>query len=87
MGNYDEVTAIGPMYDDYRGIPALEELLGHTPERWYTFFPNDPYASGPDRTIDYLFFSDEWALHNSYVVQEGTLTVSDHLPVVGIFSR
>jgi endonuclease/exonuclease/phosphatase family metal-dependent hydrolase len=87
MGNYDEVTAIGPMYDEYRGIPALEELQGHTPERWYTYFPNDPYASGPDRTIDYLFFSDAWKLSNSYVVQEGALEISDHLPVVGVFRR
>jgi endonuclease/exonuclease/phosphatase family metal-dependent hydrolase len=87
MGNYDEVTAIGPMYDEYRAIPALEELQGRTPERWYTYFPNDPYATGPDRTIDYLFFSHEWELRSSYVIQEAALKISDHLPVVGVFSR
>lgn len=87
MGNYDEVTAVGPMYDDYRGIPALEELKGRTPERWYTHYPNDPTASGPDRTIDYVFFSNDWELRNSYVIQDGALRISDHLPVVGVFGK
>lgn len=86
MGNYDEVTAIGPLYDKYSGIPPLQELLGSTPEYWYTHYPNDPYASGPDRTIDYVFFSDDWELRDSYIVQDGALEISDHLPVVGVFS-
>jgi len=85
-GNYDEHPQLAPLYEKYRAIPSLEHLMSDDVQAWYTHFPNDPTVAGPDRTIDYLFYSDEWSLQNAYIVQEEALHISDHLPVVGIYS-
>ena len=85
-GNYDENPQIRPLYDKYRAIPSLRHLMAEDPRAWYTHFPNDPTAAGPDRTIDYLFYSNQWALQDQYVIQQEALHISDHLPVVGVYS-
>jgi endonuclease/exonuclease/phosphatase family metal-dependent hydrolase len=85
-GNYDENPQIKPLYEKYRAIPALHHLTSDTPQAWYTHFPNDPTVTGPDRTIDYLFYSDQWSLDDAYILQQDTLQISDHLPVVGVYS-
>ncbi len=85
-GDFDEDPQIKPLYDNYRGIPSIEHLTSSDADTWYTHYPNDPTVSGPDRTIDYLFYSDQWSLNDAYVLQEGTLSISDHLPVVGVYS-
>ena len=85
-GNYDEDPQIAPLYEKYRAIPALHHLTSDAPEPWYTHFPNDPTVNGPDRTIDYLFYSNQWSLDDAYIVQEEALHISDHLPVVGVYS-
>lgn len=84
--NYDEIPQIKPLYDKYRAIPALQHLTTSDPHPWYTHFPNDPSATGPDRTIDYQFYSDQWSLDDAYIMQEEALQISDHLPVVGVYS-
>ena len=85
-GNYDETPQIGPLYEKYRGIPALHHLTSTEPQAWYTHFPNDPTVTEPDRTIDYQFYSNQWSLDDAYVLQKETLDISDHLPVVGIYA-
>ncbi len=85
-GRYDEQPQIQALYQRYRAVPDLGELLSDNAPAWYTFFPNDPTVSGPDRTIDYLFYSDQWSLADAKVVQDGALDISDHLPVVGVYS-
>lgn len=85
-GNYDENPQIKPLYDKYRGIPSIQHLTSSDAKAWYTHYPNDPTVTGPDRTIDYLFYSDQWSLNDAYVLQEGTLSISDHLPVIGVYS-
>ena len=85
-GEYDEVPAIQPLYDRYGAIPPLEGLMSDNPVRWYTHMPNDPTVSAPDRTIDYIFFSNQWTLEDARVLQDSAWEVSDHLPVVGRFS-
>ncbi len=82
---FDEQTALKPLYDRYGAIPAKPDLLGADAAHWLTHYPNDPAVTGPDRTIDYLFYSDQWQLLRAYVRQHDTLDVSDHLPVVGLF--
>ncbi|WP_439134372.1 endonuclease/exonuclease/phosphatase family protein [Pseudomaricurvus sp.] len=82
---FDEQTALAALSDRYRQIPSLMDLTGSHPEQWYTHFPNDPSVSGPDRTLDYLFYSDQWQLNDAYIRQSDTLDVSDHLPVIGVF--
>jgi len=84
-GHYNEVPELGPLYKKYRGVPSLDDLTSEDSSAWYTHFPNDPTVTGPDRTIDYLFYSDQWNLVDAYVRQEDTLHISDHLPVVGAY--
>lgn len=85
-GHFDDRPQIKPLYDKYRGIPSLQHLSSGDPRAWYTHFPNDPKATGPDRTIDYQFYSEYWSLDDAYIVQERALEISDHLPVVGVYS-
>ena len=85
-GLYNEIPELGPLYEKYRGIPSLQQLTSGDSSPWYTHFPNDPTVLGPDRTIDYLFYSDEWRLLDAYVRQEDTLQISDHLPVIGVYA-
>ena len=85
-GSYDLRPQIKPLYDAYRGIPSLERLLSEDPRAWYTHYPNDPSATGPDRTIDYQFYSRQWQLDDAYVMHGDALQISDHLPVVGVYS-
>lgn len=63
-------------------VPALHDANGNEQARWYTHSPNDPSVSGPDRTLDYLFYSPQLILLDAHVRQQDTLRISDHLPVV-----
>lgn len=85
-GNYDEDPQVKLLYDSYRGIPSLQHLGAGDPRAWYTHFPNDPTVAGPDRTIDYQFYSNQWSLDEAYIIQDSALEISDHLPVVGVYS-
>ena len=85
-GFYDENPQIQALYQSYRAVPDLKHLLSDDAPAWYTYFPNDPTVTGPDRTIDYLFFSEQWKLEGAEVLQQGTLSISDHLPVIGVYS-
>ena len=85
-GVYDKNPQIQALYRLYRAVPDLEGLLSDDASSWYTHFPNDPTVAAPDRTIDYLFYSGQWALDDAKVLQHGTLGISDHLPVVGVYS-
>ena len=85
-GSYDERPQIETLYDNYRAIPSLHDLTSANPEAWYTHFPNDPTVPAPDRTIDYLFYSNQWSLDDAYVVHGDALQVSDHFPVVGVYA-
>ena len=85
-GRYDENPQIQALYQRYRAVPDRQALLSDNASAWYTFFPNDPTVNGPDRTIDYLFFSEQWSLDDAQVLQQGTLNISDHLPVIGVYS-
>ncbi|WP_275546750.1 endonuclease/exonuclease/phosphatase family protein [Pseudomonas sp. Marseille-Q0931] len=69
----------------YPMIPSLQQASGAEQAQWYTHFPNDPAARGPDRTLDYLFHSPRLTPLASLVRQHDTLTISDHLPVIGRF--
>ncbi|EPN35082.1 endonuclease/exonuclease/phosphatase, partial [Pseudomonas syringae pv. actinidiae ICMP 19096] len=50
-----------------------------------THFPNDSRINGPDRTVDYLFYSPSLKRVSARVRRDDTLLISDHLPVIGRF--
>ncbi len=82
---YQEETELDVFLNKYQGVPGPADLNGQDHQQWFTYFPNDPSVSAPDRTIDYIFFSDQVVLTDSYVRHHDTLTVSDHLPVIAEF--
>ena len=81
-GLYDAPSALTLLYENYNAIPAIDDLSSELSSNWYTHYPNDPRVNGPDRTIDYIFYSDHWNVLSSYVRRKDTLDVSDHLPIV-----
>lgn len=77
-----EGTEMAPIFERYQPVPTLAELTGPDYADWFTHFPNDPAVGAPNKTIDYLFLSDDVTLGPHRVRQSGTLGISDHLPVI-----
>lgn len=77
-----ELAVLTEVYDS---VPSVEQAGGPDAEQWFTHAPNDPAVGGPDRTIDFLFHSRDLTLGEHAVLQDGTLQISDHLPVVATY--
>jgi hypothetical protein len=45
------------LWDKYPMIPTNNEASGIDRAHWLTHYPNDTNVSGPDRTVDFLFYS------------------------------
>ena len=82
---YSPDSELHLLWEKYPMIPSNPEATGIDRELWLTHFPNYPRVEEPDRTLDYLFYSPKLKRIEGYVRQEDTLTISDHLPVVGRF--
>ncbi len=80
--NYSSETEIAAIYKLYKGIPSLEEVNGPEHKKWFTHFSNKAYLTDPDRTLDYIFISNDIQLGAHYVRQKDTLNISDHFPVI-----
>lgn len=83
--SYNADSELHQLWDKYPMIPSNSQASGINRADWLTFFPNDPAASGPDRTLDYLFHSPRLKRVESRVRQDDTLKISDHLPVIARF--
>ncbi|GEM46423.1 endonuclease/exonuclease/phosphatase family protein [Deinococcus cellulosilyticus] len=81
---YNPESELGIILQDYQSMPSLQEVQ-QDPEKWFTHYPNDPLAKGPDRTIDYFFYDTGVKLLGHHVRREDTLKISDHLPMVAEF--
>ncbi|WP_447649024.1 endonuclease/exonuclease/phosphatase family protein [Pseudomonas abietaniphila] len=82
---YAPDSELHALWDKYPMIPSNDDANGEDRRKWYTRFPNDPRLSGPDRTLDYLFYSPKLKRVDAQVRQADTLLISDHLPVIGRF--
>ena len=82
---YDADSALHVLWDKYPMIPTNNEASGADRARWLTHYPNDPGLNGPDRTVDYLFYSPRLKRVEATVRQDDTLRISDHLPVIARF--
>ena len=78
-------TEIAPLFESYQAVPSLAEVSGPDYQQWFTHLPNDPEVRGPDRTIDYLFFSRTVRLGAHWVRQRDTQRISDHMPLISGF--
>jgi endonuclease/exonuclease/phosphatase family metal-dependent hydrolase len=83
--HYQADSELHVLWDKYPMIPGNAEASGIERNQWLTHFPNDPRVSGPDRTLDYLFYSPRLKSVEARVRREDTLLISDHLPVIGRF--
>jgi endonuclease/exonuclease/phosphatase family metal-dependent hydrolase len=83
--NFRAETELKPLIDRYRVIPDPFDVNGEHGDSWLTMFTNDPATTGPDRTLDYIFYADRLTLLGGYVRQHDTLTISDHLPLIAEF--
>ena len=82
---YAPDSELHALWVKYPMIPSNDDTNGEDRRKWYTRFPNDPRLSGPDRTLDYLFYSPKLKRVDAQVRQADTLLISDHLPVIGRF--
>ncbi len=82
---YASESELHALWEKYPMIPSNDDVNGEDRRKWYTRFPNDPRVNGPDRTLDYLFYSPRLKRVDAQVRQEDTLLISDHLPVIGRF--
>jgi len=83
--NHESESAIAILYQQHSAIPLLSETQSEQRESWFTYFPNDPRVSQPDRTIDYYFYSPQVQATQAYVEQNKSLTLSDHMPIIATF--
>ena len=82
---YSPDSELHLLWEKYPMVPSNPEATGIDRELWLTHFPNDSRVQAPDRTLDYLFYSPKLQRIEAYVRQEDTLSISDHLPVMGRF--
>jgi endonuclease/exonuclease/phosphatase family metal-dependent hydrolase len=78
---YQPQTELASFFEDYLAVPSAQEANGDSAPQWFTHFPTAPGAGGPDRTIDFLFFSRRLLLGRHQVRQFDTGRISDHFPV------
>ncbi|MBS3757136.1 MAG: endonuclease/exonuclease/phosphatase family protein [Desulfobacterales bacterium] len=83
---YRRKTEIKPLFEAFHAIPGKEDVDGNSREKWFTHFPNRPDIKAPNRTIDYIFYSDRVKRKSAHVRRSDTLDISDHLPVVAEFT-
>jgi endonuclease/exonuclease/phosphatase family metal-dependent hydrolase len=83
---YQSRSELAVLTDVFPVVPALADANGPDAPSWFTHYPNDPAVSGPDRTIDFVFYSPLLELGEHRVLTEDTLAISDHLPVVSTFT-
>ena len=79
-------TEIELLMERYHSVPSLSETLGENRQDWFTHIANDNKSPEPDKTIDYIFYTDDLTLGEHYVRSFGTLMISDHLPVLATFT-
>ncbi|KPB71926.1 endonuclease/exonuclease/phosphatase family protein [Pseudomonas cannabina] len=82
---YAADSELHKLWEKYPMIPSNAESSGIDRSKWLTRFPNDSRINGPDRTVDYLFYSPALKRVSARVRRDDTLLISDHLPVIGRF--
>jgi endonuclease/exonuclease/phosphatase family metal-dependent hydrolase len=83
---YQPQSELAALTDAFPVVPSLAEANGPEASAWFTHYPNDPTVAGPDRTIDFVFFSPLLELGDHWVRGGETLELSDHLPVLSTFT-
>lgn len=75
-------TELAPLAERYRSFPNKADTLGDARSAFYTHISATHPKRLPDKTIDYIFFSDTLSIASSKVHRSDALLISDHLPLV-----
>jgi endonuclease/exonuclease/phosphatase family metal-dependent hydrolase len=84
-GIHREPSEIDLLFERYSGVPTVSEATGNRMARYFTFTQRSGADRIPVRTLDYLFAAPTITIERYSVEQDGMLSVSDHLPLVGDF--
>ncbi|MBX7056765.1 MAG: endonuclease/exonuclease/phosphatase family protein [Leptospirales bacterium] len=81
---YKPETELASLYAEFKAAPTAADTAPDNPRRseFFTHYPNGARATGPDRTIDYLFYSPLIRLGEYRVRSADTQRISDHLPLI-----
>ncbi len=74
-------SELQPLWDAYPVFPGPAEVEGPGAAESFTHYPNDPSVSGPDRVIDYVFWSPSLRRRAAAVLQREAPRTSDHFPL------
>lgn len=77
---YAPSTELTPLLEAHRAFPSVEQVDGGDPA-YFTHFANDPSVKAPDRTIDYLFYSEGLQVRAERVRQDQP-KLSDHFALL-----
>lgn len=82
---FDESSALAPLFEQYEVVPAQAEVAGQDFAHWHTHWKNG--LPTPDRTIDFLFLARSVRLGAHSVRQKDPgktehFRISDHFPVL-----
>ena len=79
-GYFNPATELAPMLEGYDHFPTDKQIDGGDPA-YFTHWPNDPSVGGPDRTIDYFFYSPGLDAVDQRVRQDRP-KISDHFALL-----
>ena len=82
---YQNTSEISKIFDQFRSAATLVELSGEARGDHFTHYSNNPSATGLDRVIDYIFYSDMLGFDGYYTRQHDTQAISDHMPLIMTF--
>jgi endonuclease/exonuclease/phosphatase family metal-dependent hydrolase len=82
---FDETTALTPLFGQYEAVPSRAEIAGSDYTQWQSHWKNG--LPMPDRTIDFFFLARSVRLGTHSVRQKDPgkteyLRISDHFPVI-----
>jgi endonuclease/exonuclease/phosphatase family metal-dependent hydrolase len=83
---YNNTSEISKIFDKFKSAATLEQLSGEGSDLHYTHYSNNPSATGLDRVIDYIFYSDNLDFQHYYTRQYDTQAISDHMPLIMNFN-
>jgi endonuclease/exonuclease/phosphatase family metal-dependent hydrolase len=84
-GIHHEPTEIGSIYERYMGVPTVAAATGEHMRHYFTFTRRVGAIRLPVRTLDYFFVAPGVTIDDYAVVQEDTMDLSDHLPLMARF--
>jgi endonuclease/exonuclease/phosphatase family metal-dependent hydrolase len=80
---FSPYTELRPLFNHWHtAVPPMHGATTAQHQSYCSLLPNDPAYTEPVCTLDHIFSAPTLPQHNSYVRQQDTWHVSDHLPLI-----